>query len=90
MSNFRKRYIAFAVESGTPLSRREMVAVLNELGRKNGIRLRLTVFEDNRGIVLVSHTEKERALEVLNGSVRELKLRTIKTSGTIKKAKSFL
>ncbi len=90
VTNFRKRYIAFAVESSAMLSRREMIAALNELGKRHGIRFRLTVFDDNRGIILVSHKDKKRALEILNGNIRSLRLRTIKTSGTIKKAKSFL
>ena len=84
---FRKRYISFVIDRG--LTRKEMITHLNRIGRRNGMNLRLTVFDGKKGIVLVSHLDKERAIEALN-SYTELNIRTIKTSGTIKKAKASL
>lgn len=84
---FRKRYISFEIEG--ELSRKQMIAHLNRIGKRNNIEIRLTVFDGKKGIVLVSHLDKERTIEAMN-SYPELKIRTIKTSGTIKKAKASL
>ncbi len=85
--DFRKRYIAFRIDGN--LTRKEMIRHLNRIGRDMDIRLNLTVFEGNRGIVLVKHTEKDRVIEAMN-SYRDLKITTVRTSGTIKKAKASL
>ena len=85
--NFRKRYISFRIDR--ELNRKQMIMHLNRIGRNAGIELRLTVFEGDRGIVLVSHREKDRAIDAMN-SYSDLKIMTVKTSGTIKKAKASL
>ena len=87
--DFRKRYISFIVEPPGVRDRKSMIQHLNRIGRQAGIRLTLTVFEDNRGIVLVKHTEQKAAIQAMN-SYPDLKIRTIRTSGTIKKAKASL
>jgi len=85
--DFRKRYISFVIDGN--LTRKEMIRHLNRIGKEKGIALNLTVFEGNRGIVLVKHTEKDAAIEAMS-SYEGLSIRTVKTSGTIKKAKASL
>ena len=84
---FRKRYISFTIDGN--LTRKDMIRHLNRLGKEAGITLNLTVFEGDRGIVLVRHTEQNRAIEAMN-SYEKLPIKTIRTSGTIKKAKASL
>ena len=84
---FRNRYIAFRIEDN--LERREMIKHINRIGREISIRLNLTVFEGNKGIVRVEHKEQQAAIDAMN-SCSAIKIHTLKTSGTIKKAKSYL
>ena len=84
---FRKRYISFTVDGN--LSRKEMIRHLNRMGKEIGAKITLTVFEGDRGIVLVEHIHKDAAIDAMN-SYPLLKIRTIRTSGTIKKAKRSL
>jgi len=87
--NFRKRYIVFQVE-GKELTRKEIIKLINLRGREYRVRITLTVFNGNKGIVLVSHLLKDRAIEAMNFEVNGIKVRTVKTSGTIKKAKKIM
>ncbi len=87
VKGFRNRYITFRIDG--ELERREMIKHLNRIGRNIGVRLNLTVFEGNMGIVRVEHKEQKAAIDGMN-SYTGLKIRTVKTSGTIKKAKSYL
>ncbi len=88
--NFRKRYIVFRVHSSRALTRKDMIAVINRRGRMHGMRMKLTVFESDRGIILVSHRDKEKAVKAMNFEDNGLKVETVKTSGTIKKAKMWM
>ncbi len=85
--DFRKRYIAFLTED--TMSRKEMIYHLNRIGKEIGVRITLTVFEGDRGIVLVKHTEQKKTIDALN-RYEKASIRTLKTSGTIKKAKMAL
>ena len=87
--NFRKRYIVFRVH-GKRLTRKEIISLINRRGREYGVRITLTVFEGDRGIVLVSHLLKDRAIEAMNFESDGISVETIKTSGTIKKAKKIM
>ncbi len=66
------------------------------LDQENEGRPWLTAFQDNRGILRCSHTEKDIAIEMLKsvteiGEERlEVTIETLVTSGTIKKAKESL
>ncbi len=88
--NFRKRYIVFRVHGRGALPRKEMIDIINRRGRIHRVRMKLTVFKGNRGIILVSHTDKEKAIEAMNFEDSGLKIETIRTSGTIKKAKNSM
>jgi len=89
----RQRYISFIIE-GAETDRRGMInAIRNEFSREEYEEIKpwLTVFEGDRGILRCKHIGKERAVEVMNEiEVDKGKVKTIITSGTIKKAKKAL
>jgi len=89
----RQRYISFVIE-GAETDRRGMIkAIRDKFSRKEyeDIEPWLTVFEGDRGIVRCSHTGKDRAVEIMNEiEIANGRVKTIITSGTIKKAKKVL
>jgi RNase P/RNase MRP subunit POP5 len=94
----RKRYIAFSVESPRDISRKEFISAIRmkapEQDKWEKMEPWLTVFENNKGILRCTHKGCEEAISLLNsiesiGRERvKIKVRTLGTSGTIKKAKS--
>lgn len=93
----RKRYIAFKVHSPRLILRNEFkVAIKGKISDRNTLnRIKpwLTVFNDNEGILRCSHSAKDEAIELLN-SIKVIgrekvgvRVETLGTSGTIKKAK---
>ena len=102
VTGFRKRYIAFRINAPRQIERWELIGVLQRSADTLGMsgegqtRPWLTAYRDNRGILRCSHTDKERAIELLT-SVTEIgddhvpvTIETIVTSGTIKKAKESI
>ncbi|MCK4718524.1 MAG: hypothetical protein KAT70_07630 [Thermoplasmata archaeon] len=92
----RKRYVAFTVDGGCHLRRGEMIHAINvslprNLPRSN---VNLTVFNGEAGIVLCPHTAKDEMIRSLvsirSVGGRGVKVRTVATSGTIKKARTRL
>lgn len=94
----RKRYIAFSVEAQRDISRREFISAIRKNAQGQDIWEKmepwLTVFENNKGILRCRHTGCEEAILLLTSiesigreGVR-IKVKTLGTSGTIKKAKS--
>ncbi|UCE91274.1 MAG: hypothetical protein JSV90_07645 [Methanobacteriota archaeon] len=89
------RYIAFSIEADEPVTRRDLVGALLEAGRGSpvGDSFRLTVFERGIGILRVPHIRKDDAIALIRSisSVRGMRcdLRTLKTSGTIRKLKGI-
>ncbi len=103
VKEYRRRYIVFEIDAPRKVERWEFIKALErqastmELDNQKGGRPWLTAFNDNRGILRCSHTDKEQVIELLNaitgvGENGEVKVtvRTVKTSGTIKKAKTSL
>jgi len=103
VKEFRRRYILFEVEAPRNVERWELIKALQKKASQMGLdqhdegRPWLTAFSENRGILRCSHTDKDKAIELLNnitavGENEELKVevRTIKTSGTIKKVKESM
>ena len=103
VKEFRRRYILFEVEAPREIERWELIKALQRKASQMGLdhheegRPWLTAFNDNRGILRCSHTDKDRAIELLNsitevGENDELRVevKTIKTSGTIKKVKESM
>jgi RNase P/RNase MRP subunit POP5 len=93
----RKRYIAFRIHTPNEISRKEFIAAIrrnvNEKNQWERVMPWLTVFENNQGILRCVHTAKDEAITILNsiehvGRGREkVRVETLGTSGTIKKAK---
>ena len=102
VSEFRRRYIVFTIDAPRNIERWELIKEFQRRGSQMGLdqkeeeRPWLTAFQDNRGILRCSHTDKDIAIEMLNGITEigeerlKVKITTLKTSGTIKKAKENL
>lgn len=91
----RPRYIVFEVEPDG-LERRDMIRALNEASSRAGIRPspRLTVFDGQKGIVRCNHREAGDVKHLLMGIMQiggtDVTVRTLVTSGTVRKAKEYL
>lgn len=89
----RNRYIAFVLEGGST-DRRGMIRAIRDVFSKEEyeeIEPWLTVFDGEKGIVRCDHTGKTRAVDLLNSiEVGGGSVRTVTSSGTIKKAKKRL
>ncbi len=90
----RWRYIAFKIDGAESLSRNDFLDAMLFTSRKSplGDSFRITVFENNFGILKVPHRLKDEAIKVL-GSVDSIrgspsKVTTLRTSGTIKTLKT--
>ncbi|MBS3781475.1 MAG: hypothetical protein KGY68_02570 [Candidatus Thermoplasmatota archaeon] len=89
----RQRYISFIIEGGKTDRKGMINAIRSEFSRDEYEEIEpwLTVFEGDRGIVRCDHKGKERCVEILNEiDIDNGKVKTIITSGTIKKAKKAL
>ncbi|MFO7991533.1 MAG: hypothetical protein R6U61_04460 [Thermoplasmata archaeon] len=89
----RKRYISFVIEGGSTERRGMISAIRRNFSSKEYEEIEpwLTVFTGEKGIIRCDHRYKERAVEILNGlEVGGGKVKTLITSGTIKKAKKSL
>ena len=99
---FRRRYIVFTIDAPRNIERWELIKEFQREASRMGLdqesegRPWLTAFQDNRGILRCSHTDKDTAIEMLQSvtEVGEERLKvtieTLVTSGTIKKAKESL
>ncbi|MEA2054855.1 MAG: Rpp14/Pop5 family protein [Candidatus Thermoplasmatota archaeon] len=86
----RQRYILFSVNGG--ISRSEIIHAINNSYRKayeDDDVPWLTVYEKKYGIARCKHTRKDDVINLLNSLKINDKffIRTLKTSGTIKKLK---
>jgi len=92
----RKRYIAFEVLSEEKIDRKELMEAIHNFSGKPMQKDRLSVMllQENKGVVRCQHTLKEETLRLLrsinNVGGKKVQLRTIGTSGTIRKAKEYL
>jgi len=89
----RQRYIVFVIEGGKTNRGGMISAIRDEFSEEEygEIKPWLTVFEGDRGIIRCKHTGKENAVKILNDiKVGGGKVKTVITSGTIKKAKKRL
>ena len=99
---FRHRYIVFTIDAPRNIERWELIKEFQREASRMGLdqegegRPWLTAFQDNRGILRCSHCDKERAIEMMENIKQvgeeklQVKITTVKTSGTIKKAKESL
>ena len=99
---FRRRYIVFTIDASRKVERWELIKEFQREASRMGLdqesegRPWLTAFQENRGILRCSHTDKDIAIEMLKSvtEVGEERLKvtieTLVTSGTIKQAKKSL
>ncbi|MFQ6107345.1 MAG: Rpp14/Pop5 family protein [Thermoplasmata archaeon] len=94
----RKRYVVFCVDSESSLSHedfeRAMVSMFREKGVLRSVRPRLIDFDGRTGIMRCAHTGKEEVIGLLNRIVdvkgTEVRIETVKTSGTLRKARTVV
>lgn len=94
----RKRYIIFRVNAERTLSRKDLEKAILSSFRMKGpiqsIRPKLISFDGEVGILSCLHTGKEGAIEVLTAITHvgdmDVKIETVKTSGTIRKARAVI
>ncbi|MFP4608915.1 MAG: Rpp14/Pop5 family protein [Candidatus Natronoplasma sp.] len=89
----RQRYVAFVIEGGKTDRRGMINAIRSQFSKEDYAEIKpwLTVFEGDKGIIRCKHTGKERAVEILNQmDIGNGEVKTVTTSGTIKKAKKRL
>lgn len=85
----RRRYIAFSLTQGGPVTKSGLISMLREASRERGIgEPRVMQFDGGRGIVRCAHTFKDETIEILKvlGEGRgDFQIMTLSTSGTLKK-----
>ena len=80
----RKRYILFTIED---IERKDLIKAIKD----DYLKLRLIFYNRRYGIVRCKHTDKDRAIDFLtNLVIKNHKIKTLKTSGTIKKLKNYV
>jgi RNase P/RNase MRP subunit POP5 len=92
----RKRYIVLSVNSESTLSHddldRTVVSLLREKGRLQFVRPKLIDFDGRAGIIRCSHTGRDELVDILNSltvvSGAAVQVKTVKTSGTLRKARA--
>lgn len=89
----RKRYIAFEIVEGADLTRSRLLrALISQLDNESpNCRIEVIFIVEGKGIVRVDHRCAKRMVEILNAFDAQkdgFKLKTLKTSGTIKKLRS--
>jgi RNase P/RNase MRP subunit POP5 len=90
MQKARYRYIAFHLDR--EVSREPLMNAIK--ARRGEMRAWLTYFDGEYGILKCGWLDKERAIELLRSiesiGNNEVKIETIRTSGTIKKVKKII
>ena len=79
----RKRYILFTHSSTT---KNQVNRFFNDKCKElNGkIRLKLMKYDSKRGIIRVDHKLAKQVREIMNRNGTEMKIQTVRTSGTLK------
>ncbi len=92
VKNERLRYIGFVLQ-GSRTDRRNMINAIRRSFQDeyDEIKPWLTVFDGKKGIIRCRHFGKERTIEILNSiDICGGKVKTLISSGTIKKVKKRL
>ena len=64
-----------------------MLNILYSISKERNIEFRLTIFDGEYGIIKIKHWDKNNFITLLNNNSDTI---SIKTAGTIKKAKKIL
>ena len=102
VKEYRHRYRVFEIDSPRAIERWELIKEFQRMASRMGldqsdeIRPWLTAFKDNRGILRCTHHDREKAMELLKGITEvgeerlKVSIKTVTTSGTIRKAKESM
>ncbi len=86
----RKRYITFTITANRKITRGELIYTFNKYPSKPY----LIILEEKGGVVRCPHKKQVHTVKDLNSVTRvkdvEVKIETVKASGSIKKAKRIL
>ena len=80
----RKRYILFNHANGVSKDKIDKNLSKEFEGLDGKIKWKLINYDSKTGIVRIDHKLATRAREIMNQSETELKIQTIRTSGTLK------
>lgn len=82
----RRRYIAFVLTQGGPITKSGLITLLREASREHGIEEpRVIQFDGVKGIVRCAHIQKEETVEALGERKNGIVVKTLSTSGTLRK-----
>ena len=90
---YRRRYVAFRVNSPRPLQRREVVALLKSILDEKAPNTTLLTYnpETMKGILRCDHRNLNAVRSLLNSSLQgSVHITTLKTSGTLKALRTKL
>ena len=80
----RKRYILFTHDSDVSRNQINNFFNMNFKELKGKIKSKLVKYNSNNGIIRVDHKLSQDAREIMNRNGREMGIKTIRTSGTLK------
>ncbi len=94
VKNKRYRYVGFEIIGDRGVDRKDMIRTIRRSFSGDeyaDIEPWLTIFNDSKGILRCKHSGKDRTIELLNSmEIGGGKVKTIVTSGTIKKVRKIL
>ena len=80
----RKRYILFTHDSDVSRNQINNFFNMHLKELKGKIKSKLVKYNSNNGIIRVDHKLSQDAREIMNRNGREMGIKTIRTSGTLK------
>ena len=80
----RKRYILFTHDSDVSRNQINNFFNIHLKELKGKIKSKLVKYNSNNGIIRVDHKLSQDAREIMNRNGREMGIKTIRTSGTLK------
>ena len=80
----RKRYILFTHDSDVSRNQINNFFNMHFKELKGKIKSKLVKYNSNNGIIRVDHKLSQDAREIMNRNGREMGIKTIRTSGTLK------
>jgi RNase P/RNase MRP subunit POP5 len=85
----RRRYIAFVLTQGGPITKGGLITLLREASRERGVEEpRVIQFDGAKGIMRCSHLRKEETVNILvslGERKKGIEVKTLSTSGTLRK-----
>lgn len=88
----RRRYVAFKIDSPRVLQRRDVIELLKPIFSKETINLIILIYDSKTmsGILRCNNRNLKDVRRLVNTSIQDTVIKTLKTSGTIKTLKNKL